>query len=280
MKRIYLGFLAFILGLSVTQWNVSSLWAQENDSFKGEQNVASDISDEDKFANLLKQMEGRITQLEKEYIRMKDFHEIQNLMGWYVYMHEANRYAELFKTAFAEETPGVSVEVANGGVFLSESLPKLEKKTAEIMEKFKKGSLYVHPLTTPVLEIAGDGKTAKGVWMSPGYEAGGNDPETNKPIPAFVYTKYGVDFVKENGKWKIWHYHVYRVFMTPWNIPITEEWEKNEREKLRNLQADENDKPDLPTTYDNPYSVDTVRELVPAPPEPYETFSETFSYGP
>ena len=79
--------------------------------------------------------------------------------------------------------------------------------------------------------------------------------------------------------WKLWHYHVYRVFMTPWNVPFTDEWEKNVMEKkFGKFGADRT--PDLPTTVDNPYSVDTKRELEPRPPEPYETFDETFSYGP
>ena len=79
--------------------------------------------------------------------------------------------------------------------------------------------------------------------------------------------------------WKLWHYHVYRVFMTPWNVPFTDEWEKNVMEKkFGKFGADM--KTDLPTTVDNPYSVDTKRELAPMPPEPYETFDETFSYGP
>ena len=38
--------------------------------------------------------------------------------------------------------------------------------------------------------------------------------------------------------------------------------------------------PDIPTTYDHPFSMDTAREYVPAPPEPYETWEDTFSYGP
>lgn len=30
------------------------------------------------------------------------------------------------------------------------------------------GILPVHSLTTPVIEVAADGKTARGVWISPG----------------------------------------------------------------------------------------------------------------
>jgi len=220
---------------------------------------------------------------QKEIQILKDVHEIQNLMGRYIYYHEVNAEGnfpdKFFEMFYAKKTPGVSAEVAHGGVYLGEE--SIKKKMWAPMPGMDaglmKGGLFTHPLTTPVIEVAGDGKTAKGVWISPGYETR-HDPETKQPMGCFVYTKYGVDFVKENEKWKIWHYHVYRVFMTPWNVPFTEEWEKNVGDKQMPFAAGK--RSDLPTTVDKPYSKDTARELVPAPPEPYETWSDTFSYGP
>lgn len=218
-------------------------------------------------------------QLKKTVQKLEDTRQIANLMGRYIYLHEVNRDAEFPDTMYARKTPGVSAEVATGGVYLGENIRKMFEPPPEMGPGPMNGGLFTHPLTTPVIEVAGDGKTAKGVWISPGYETSANDPETKKPIGCFVYTKYGVDFVKEDGNWKVWHYHVYRMFMTPWNVPFTDEWEKNVRDKTMGKFGGER-KPDMPTSYDHPYSVDTVRELVPAPPEPYETFSETFSYGP
>ncbi len=213
---------------------------------------------------------------QKEIQRLKDIQEIQNRMSRYSYLHEVGRILDDF---YAMKTPGASSEVACAGVFVDESFRKNFTPGRIDEAAAAEGGLFTHFLTTPVIEVAGDGKTAKGVWMSPGFETGIKDPETQKPTACFVYTKYGCDFVKEDGVWKMWHYHVYRVFMTPWNIPFTEEWEKNVMEKkFGKFGADM--KPDLPTTVDNPYSVDTKRELAPMPPEPYETFSETFSYGP
>lgn len=227
------------------------------------------------IADVLKIVEKQ----QKDIQMLKDIHEIQNLMGRYIYLHELNRDPEFPDTMYARKTPGVSAEVATGGCYVGEGIRKMFAPMPGMAPGGHKGGLFTHPLTTPVIEVAGDSKTAKGVWISPGYETGGQDPKTKKPIACFVYTKYGVDFVKEDSVWKVWHYHVYRVFMTPWNVPFTDEWEKNVREKMMGKFGGER-KPDIPTTADNPYSVDTARELLPAPPEPYETFSETFSYGP
>jgi hypothetical protein len=209
---------------------------------------------------------------QKKVQRLEDVYEIQNLMGRYVYLHEVGRDYEFPDTLYAQKAPGVSSEVANFGAAVG--LEGIRKKYSTFKGGGdKKGLLFTHPLTTPVIEVAGDGKTAKGLWISPGYETQ-KDRETGEIMSCFCYTKYGCDFVKEDGKWKVWHYHVYRVFLTPWNKGFTENWElKREAPKPRYETQ-------LPPTYDHPYSVDTELELVPAPPQPYETWEDTFSYGP
>lgn len=74
-------------------------------------------------------------------------------------------------------------------------------------EHFGAGAEWVmHTSTTPVIEIAGDGKTAQGAWYSPGigvlpqYEDGKIHLQS-----MFFWEKYGADFIKEDGAWKIWH---------------------------------------------------------------------------
>ena len=226
----------------------------------------------EEVVKLLESQQKVLDSQQKEIQRLKDVHEIQNLMGRYIYLHEVGRDPEFPETIYAKKTPGVSAEVAHFGAYVERE--GIERMFASATIPDMRGCLFTHPLTTPVIEIAGDGKTGKGVWIAPGYETGKN-PETGEFNPCFVYTKYGCDFVKEDDVWKMWHYHVYRVFMTPFNIPWTEEWETKQPP-----HEGPTPNPDVPTTYDNPYSTTTERELVPAPPEPYETFSETFSYGP
>ena len=68
------------------------------------------------------------------------------------------------------------------------------------------GQLLLHVTTTAVIEVAEDGQTAKCFWYSPGLVA-----ETGQSGNA-IWEAYGVDFVKENGEWKIWHLHMYTDF--------------------------------------------------------------------
>ena len=66
-----------------------------------------------------------------------------------------------------------------------------------------KGNMNLHTLTTPVIEVADDGKTAKGLWISPGVECPRVPLFGGEHQAAWCWIKYGVDFAKEDGKWKV-----------------------------------------------------------------------------
>ena len=69
------------------------------------------------------------------------------------------------------------------------------------------GQLLLHVTTTSIIEVAEDGQTAKAFWYSPGMIAeSGQSGNT-------IWEAYGVDFVKENGVWKMWHLHMFTDFM-------------------------------------------------------------------
>lgn len=208
---------------------------------------------------------------------LDDINEVEKLMSRYVYMQSAGKEPEFPDTLFARNAPDVSWEVAHSGYYLGqESIRKVLNIEGTV--HVGTGKMFLHTLTTPCIEIAADGKTAKGVWISPGTETL-NDSATGIKTGTWAWMKFGCDFIKEDGVWKLWHYHVYRIFMTPCTQNYTDEWElklpKKEGGFLGNLA-----KPDGSPSFDNPYSQTFINKMVPAPPEPYETFSKTFSYGP
>lgn len=236
----------------------------------------------------MKAMEAVIKKQGKQIQVMEDTREIANMMGRYIYKHEVHKDAEFLKTIFANRDD-ISWEVANFGVFYGRQgvkrtldahsgLAKREGDRQDGQEIGQAGGMIMHTLSTPVIEIAGDGKTAKGVWISPGHETG-RDPATKKLRGQWCWTKYGCDFIKEDGKWKLWHYHVYRVFRTPYDMDWTGEYEPKQ-EASRGARTPGMVKPDFPTTFDNPYTQKYVAQMVPAAPEPYKSWEDTFSYGP
>jgi hypothetical protein len=231
--------------------------------------------------------------LKERIQRLEDIHEIQNLMGRHEYYHSAGMHKEEFEELFAQKTPGISFEAGDVGAF--EGIEAVRKSYVEGMDLVAKrnleemrkrypeakleekdrlaGTMVVHTLTTPVIEVAGDGKTAKGVWMSPGHMTG----FMADPLKAhWVWEKYGVDFVKEDGKWKFWHFHVYTDFLTPYD----KSWVESSMESRP--------APGLPPDFPKPNRTSTTPyqkygplatpKLEPRPPVPYETFGKTFRY--
>lgn len=151
----------------------------------------------------------------------------------------------------------------------------LGDKTEE--ECFGVGQLGYKPLDTCVLEVAGDGQTAKGLWcIRGGYvRITGSGMVSN--------TEYGylaIDFIKEDGQWKIWHMQnlddIDHPSGTSWADPAPEFEAVPEFAEAEAFQFPEpNVKTVLRETYHN------LRPFTPSPepPVPYDTFAHTFSYG-
>jgi len=138
--------------------------------------------------------------------------EIQNLMGRYD--HQGTLRGEgTLADLFALNTEGVSWLTPGGPV----GLEAMRARFSDPDEDRRPGILHMHSMFSPVIEVAGDGQTAKGVWDSFGPSINGPDD-----IGAWLWVKYAVDFVKEQGKWKIWHLQVFPVFNTKFSTPITQ----------------------------------------------------------
>jgi len=207
--------------------------------------------------------------LEERIQRLEDIHEIQNLMGRYEYLHTAGLHEETAEL-FAKKTPGVKADLPGWGVYEgAEGIQRIYVRVHKYMEGDRIGQMYMHPLTTPVIEVAGDGKTAKGVWISPGHETA---PDKDKLKAYWSWCKYGVDFVKEDGKWKFWHVQVYGIFYASYEKSWVEAPEAPSAAMPDELKGDR------PNPHLWMYSPTAVTENIPAPPEPYETFDQKTAY--
>lgn len=205
------------------------------------------------------------------------YQKIQNLMGRYQYLHTAAMYDDM-ANLFALKTPGVSAEMAWGVYDGAKGIKRLFGPTHRVAEGADShpGHMFILPLTTPVIEVAGDGKTAKGVWIATGTGTSPNTFSAKAELQArWEWCKYGCDFIKENGQWKIWHMHVYGIFMTP--------YDRTWIEKADHLPVDLPDelKADRPPTRPLWMYKPTIKtELAPVPPEPYEIWDDSMSYVP
>lgn len=234
-----------------------------------------------------KSIEDRIAGLEHEITRLQAINEIENLMGRYEAIH-MGQYVQKTWELYARHTPNTWMDIADWGIFVgidsikrawtqgtigvvgpvntgdtSGSQPPQTTQMAPPPGTGQDGAsnqppmgktLAEHPLTTPVIQVAKDGKTAKALWWSPGMERGG-----------WAYGKYAVDFVKEDGVWKIWHLKWFRIFITPYNQSYTESQDPAPA-------GDRN--PDKPVRYHKPFNSDKwTGEPIPPAPKPYETWT-------
>jgi hypothetical protein len=265
---------------------------------------------------------------------------VQNVMSKHAYYKQINKHCDEMADIWVSEgsqydktatwTSKYGVEVGLTQIklnYCTACIEDMKKKLEEVsktypaikntQENIGVGYMYfMHTNLTPVIEVAGDGKTAKGIWyslgvsMSPDIDSSGKVSVRGHWQPE----KYAVDFVKEGDRWKIWHFvNIFepgpddKQYGVPSNhgamgtIPgqktsAAEPTEEHERDaflgassdqKASPMSADQKAPPKgggithyVSKTIPGLYAWDPkkVPQIYPKFPEPYYTFSETFSY--
>jgi hypothetical protein len=223
-------------------------------------------------------LEDKNKRIEHELDRVKAVNEIQNLMSKYEYWHTGDQSDKKAKF-IAQKTPGVRIEYITSGVFEgSKGMNKflVDHHGGGGNARKYVGGLAVHPLTTPIIEVAGDGKTARGLWISPGVEV--HDIK-GKLTALWILEEYAADFVKEDGIWKWWRIHLFRCYQCPFDKPWTEIDCQDYFDNVLQIRRHHDivSKPDRPTTVNQMYSPKVkslLQQGIPPAPEPYETYEE------
>jgi hypothetical protein len=147
-----------------------------------------------------------LTQVEKAAEAL----EINNMMGRYAAYVIANHWDDI-GAMFALDDPDVHQNVP----FQMQGPAVRDYFTKRAAEKLPDGVMHQHTFLSPIIEVAGDGQTAKGVWDSPGIDTGNGNAMAN-----WAWVRYAIDFKKINGEWKIWHLSVLPV----WTAPYGDSW--------------------------------------------------------
>lgn len=181
--------------------------------------------------------------------------------GYYVGMDEIKRYyVDQFKAKRQKELDAC---VAAGA--------PIENKP----ENLGYGSFSIHPLSTPHVVLAGDGKTAQGTWYSIGQDSVAK-PDGSADGKWHCQLISG-DFVKESdGSWKIWHLFVSSDFMVQSGHSVGE----LQSIYIRGTSQDEIDfgEPTIDMLAHDPSYA--WMDNYPPLGKPYETFTEDIGYGP
>ena len=223
---------------------------------------------------------------------------VKNLMGKYVNCLLLNRVQDLWPLFWSKTQQDVSLGLNNGyyvgaadiqtyyaamydgnmrkAKLLQSSLPERLGSLSD-EELYGVGPFHVHPLGSPVIEIAGDGKTAKGIWHCMGAYA---DIGTDGPSSSWLWGYYAGDFVREEDGWRIWHL----LYLRDVDHTCGQSWADPEKpgEDLPEFQAMAEFHLPAPTVEKTLWTLYHPRRVHMAPPripEPYDTFQNTFSYG-
>jgi len=200
--------------------------------------------------------------IKHELFRLRSVTDIQNLMGRYTVNHTPKNIGSHVEL-FAMHRADVSVEIGDRGVYVgAEAVRRLfQDEFAMALE----GNLLIHYLATPMIEVSGDGLTAKGVWRSPGIEAVA-PPDGGLPVALWSFGAYACDFVFDDGRWQIWHLHWFRTT----KCSFSDGWVND----LSMARSEAIAHPDVQaTSYHNPYTPSSVQDSIPPCPEPFETWT-------
>jgi hypothetical protein len=191
---------------------------------------------------------------------LEDMTAIQKLQASYVHSLFTQRY-ESIPALFAENAPDVRVEFSDSGVFDGrDSVERLYNAFARTRDV--PGFFILHMAVNPYIEIGADGRSAKSHWLSPGAA---NSPGGS----SWIWGPYYVDYVKENGEWKILHSNLAPLFRNPYQYS----WGESPHHGTVNVSGMLGLEPDAPSTLYRPFNevkaeTDIFRNH-PALPEPY-----------
>jgi hypothetical protein len=214
----------------------------------------------------------RLEKVNHRIARAQAVSACENLMDKYQIYHMRGMRTEETEL-FALKTPGACVEMLWG--IYDEPEGVLKWKRSEGYEKPpQKGMFPLHCMTTPIIEVAADGETAKGLWLMMGAESG-KMPGEDEVRANWAAGQFAMDFIKEDGEWKIWKYNTTGLVYSPFD----KGWHRENGIPKFMLEADrpEWEKPDRPASYPWMAQVGDYFEDIPPIPLPYETWDDSLA---
>jgi ketosteroid isomerase-like protein len=149
----------------------------------------------------------QVQSLLKRVQYLEDMTAIQKLQSSYVHRLFTQRF-ESIPELYAKSSPDVTVEFSDSGLFKGHaSVTRLYEAFGNTRET--PGFFILHMAVNPYIEVAADGQTAKSHWLSPGAS---NSPGGS----SWIWGPYYVDYVKEDGSWKIQHSNLVPLFRNPY----------------------------------------------------------------
>lgn len=160
--------------------------------------IVIDINNKTKerIAQLREENAKREKLIEKRAARI----EIENLMGRFAILYSAGQYDRLL--SFFADTEQIYFQRSDVGVY--EGKEAIQGYFNNLKEHALPGSFRMMNLTSPVIQMAEDGKTAQGMWYINGLEAIKNPEAPADPAAdMWINDKLAVEFIRTYQGWQI-----------------------------------------------------------------------------
>lgn len=214
------------------------------------------------MAKTLEQLEADLESLKAQVVEglyAKNYLEIWKLQSLYSHLYHIGRRAEI-PSLFAGKTPGVTLELEDGGVY--EGIESVTRFWTTVLDdgKIGPGHLAIHMTVNPVIEIDRAGMRAKGLWHSHGYCS----LMVEGALKQFLCLgKYDMEYVNEQGSWRFLKFAYRQTFMCRYETGWLDE------PVAASMAGSRENLPDRPSTYYMPYSRYRINHFEPGPPAPY-----------
>ena len=229
--------------------------------------------------------------------RMESRREIRNIMGRISHDYSIKQEAAVYDRYFSRRDDvclglnngyykgakavagyywGLGEEIALSSALIQKKFPdKLGSLSAEKVSGV--GMMTYLPFDSHVIEIAGDGLTAKGIWNVRGSYC---LLETGGPVAYWTFGWAAGDFIWENNEWKIWHLQLVYNINHQCGVGFCDKPKAFEPvpgfEAIGKFKLPE---PNVSRKVMDCFYPDRPRTMSPPCPVPYDKFENTFSYG-
>jgi len=159
----------------------------------------------------IKSLESEVKALKKQMQRLDDIEAIKRLQCAYGYYLEHWMGDEIID-CFAKDNPEVAGTFVEGTYKGPEGIRRYFGRMKETPPEF----LHMVMQVSPVITVDENGKTAYGRW----YGYGGILSKAAQPLdPAMMAVIYEMDYIKENGVWKILKLRLQMHYAYPTRMP-------------------------------------------------------------
>jgi len=224
--------------------------------------------------------------------RFEDRRDVKNLAGKYVMSLLLKKEPTILDALWSSREDislGVNSGYYQGRAALEgyyASIDAATKKKAQVLKKvfpedlgdysdeklYGRGHMEIRSLDNAIIEVAGDGKTAKAFFYVFGLVT---DISERGAISSWVLGSICFDFIRENDAWKIWHVLYLEDVDTPagkkWGNPAAIE-EFPPMKEFADMAGVSVAKPNVPMELRSLYTGSRPFTKLPKVPEPYDTF--------